>query len=108
MAEQARSVQLGSAAELHNAGWSTQLIDHSPNLDIRSGGTGLLLLVGTAHAFEHRLALLIDKACEELLRVPKHQRPGKDLAWRVQRAEAGYELAAHEQQAEECGDGARW
>lgn len=82
---------------MHNAGWSTQLIDHSPNLDIRSGGTGLLLLVGTAHAFEHRLALLIDKACEELLRVPKQQRPGKDLRGRIKCAEPGNELATYEQ-----------
>jgi hypothetical protein len=60
--------------------------------------------VGAAHIVEHGLALLIDKAGEQLLRVPEDQRPGKDLCGRVQRAETGDELATHEQQAEEGGD----
>ena len=64
--------------------------------------------VGAAHIVEYGLALLIDKACEQLLRIPKHQRPGKDLRGGVQCAEAGDELAAHEQQAKEGGDRAGW
>jgi hypothetical protein len=38
-----------------------------------------LRLVGAAHIVKDGLALLIDKACEQLLRIPKHQCPGKDL-----------------------------
>src|SRR5262249_37997767 len=53
---------------------------------------------------EYGLALLIDKAGEQLLRVPEDQRPSKDLCGRVQCAEARNELATHEQQAEEGGD----
>ena len=60
--------------------------------------------VGAAHIIEYGLALLIDKAGEQLLRVPEDQRPGKDLCGCVQCAEAGDELATHEQQAEEGSD----
>jgi len=52
--------------------------------------------------------LPIDQACEELLRVPEHQGPGENLRGRVQCAEAWNELATHEQQTEEGGDGAGW
>src|ERR1700749_5357708 len=65
---------------------------------------GGLRPVGAAHTVEYGLALLIDKAGEQLLRVPEDQRPGKDLRGRIQCAEAGDELATHEQQAEEGGD----
>src|SRR5215813_8552379 len=64
--------------------------------------------VGAAHVVEYGLTLLIDKAGEQLLRVPEDQSPGKDLCGCVQCAEAGDELASHEQQAEEGGDRARW
>ena len=60
--------------------------------------------IGAAHTVEYGLALLIDKAGEQLLRVPEDKCPGKDLRGCVQCAEAGDELAAHEQQAEEGGD----
>ena len=50
-----------------------------------------LRLVGAAHIVEYGLALLIDKAGEQLLRVPEDQRPGKDLCGRIKRAEAGDE-----------------
>ena len=63
-----------------------------------------LRLIGAAHIVEYGLALLIDKAGEQLLRVPEDQRPGKDLRGGIQCAEAGDELATHEQQAEEGGD----
>jgi hypothetical protein len=53
--------------------------------------------VGAAHIVEHGLALLIDKAGEQLLRIPEDQRPSKDLCGCVQCAEAGDELATHEQ-----------
>jgi hypothetical protein len=42
-----------------------------------------LRLVGAAHIIEYGLALLIDKAGEQLLRVPEDQCPGKDLRGRV-------------------------
>src|ERR1700749_544105 len=67
---------------------------------------GGLRPVGAAHTVEYGLALLIDKAGEQLLRGPEDQRPGKDLCGCIQCAEAGDELASHEQQAEECGDSA--
>src|SRR5205809_1642067 len=60
--------------------------------------------VCSADVIEYGLALLIDKAGEQLLSVPKDQRPGEDLRGRVQRAEARDELATHEQQAQEGGD----
>ena len=60
--------------------------------------------IGTTYIVEYGLALLIDKAGEQLLRVPEDQRPGKDLRGRIQRTEAGDELAPHEQQAEEGGN----
>jgi hypothetical protein len=53
--------------------------------------------VGAAHIVEYGLALLIDKAGEQLLRVPEDQCPGNDLRGRIQCAEAGDELATHEQ-----------
>jgi hypothetical protein len=48
---------------------------------------------------EYGLALLIDKACEKLLRIPEHQRPSEDLRGCIECGETWDKLAAHEQQA---------
>ena len=74
---------------------------------LRGSWTGLRP-VGPAHVFEHGLTLLVHKPREQLLRVPEHQRPGQDLRGGVQCGEARDELTAHEQQAEEGGNGASW
>src|ERR671916_125266 len=62
--------------------------------------------VGPAHGVEYSMALLINEAGEQLLRVTEDDRPTEDLRGRVQGSETGYELAAHEQEAEKSGDGA--
>src|SRR3954453_10892964 len=59
--------------------------------------------VGTAHAVEHGLALLIHEPSEQLLRVPKNKRPCDYLGRCVKGTEAGDKLSAHQQQAEEGG-----
>jgi hypothetical protein len=45
--------------------------------------TGFIRPVGAADAVKHSLALLINQACEQLLREPEHKRPGKNLCGRV-------------------------
>ena len=63
---------------------------------------------GGVYIVEYGLALLIDKACEKLLRIPEHQRPSEDLRGCIECGETWDKLAAHEQQAEESGDRAGW
>ena len=51
---------------------------------------------GAAYIVEYSLALLINKACEQLLRIPEYQRPGEDLRGCIECAETWDKLAAHE------------
>ena len=63
---------------------------------------------GTVYIVEYGLALLIDKACEQLLRIPEYQSPSENLRGCIERGETWDKLAAHEQKAEESSDRAGW
>jgi hypothetical protein len=73
--------------------------EHSGRAHGRSGR------VRYPYAVEYGLALLVHQAGEQLLRVAEDKGPRQDLSGRVEGAEAGDELAAHEQQTEERRDG---
>jgi hypothetical protein len=60
--------------------------------------------VGAAHILKYGLALLINEASKQLLRIPEHERPSKNLGGGVECAKPWHELATDERQTQERSD----